>query len=78
MNQTTGLSEYNVIWSRNNRVYCIVNRHLVNESFQPEFHSNILSYQSKTSVIIDVVPDHQRNEQFAKESRIFHSTSYIY
>jgi hypothetical protein len=78
MNQTTGLSEYIVIWSKRHRSYCIVNRHLVNESFPPEFDSNILSYQNKTSIIIDVVPDHQRNEQFAKESQIFHLTSCIY
>jgi hypothetical protein len=78
MNQTNGLSEYIVIWSKRHRIYCIVNRHLVNESFQSEFYSNISSYQSKTSVIIDVVPDHQRKQQFAKESRICHLRSFIY
>ncbi len=62
MNQTNGLSEYNVIWSETHRVYCIVNSHLLNEWFQSECHSNILSYQSKTSVITDAVPDHYRNE----------------
>jgi hypothetical protein len=70
MNQTTGLSEYTGISNKKHRVYCIVNRHLVNESFQSEFHSNILFYQSKTSVITDVVPDHYRKEQFTRISNI--------
>jgi hypothetical protein len=78
MNQTTGLSEYIVIWNKRHRIYCIVNRHLVKEAFPSEFHSNILSYQSKTCVIIDAVPGHYRKEQFTKDSRIFHSTSCIY
>ncbi len=70
MSQTTGLSEYIVIWKKTHGVYCIVNRHLVNESFPSEFHSNILSYQSKTSVIIDVVRGHYRKEQFTRISNI--------
>ncbi len=70
MNQTTGLSEYIVIWNKIHRIYCIVNRHSVNESFQSVFHSNILSYWSKTSLIIGVVPGHYRKEQFTRISNI--------